>query len=285
VRLDFSPSESSHTFGRRAQFLKNGALRWSLLNDVLGDDTQNIGFKDWVSGDIPFVIQNPYIGIHTANPTSDLDVRGLVQVMEGPTTPDTKVYATFGVTRDPSNGNNSYIGMTKSGHVAWTMGINTGDELIIGPASGSPERTMPSPIVRVHPWNRSVVIEGSLTATGTKCREVRETPYGSLFFNAVESGHAIFSDDGENQLRDGACHVSLDPRWLAGATIDERHPMRVWITFTGESGGAYYVKKGLTGFDVIGVRGSEATFDWKVEARQKGYEDLYLDHSESIGRK
>jgi hypothetical protein len=123
----------------------------------------------------------------------------------------------------------------------------------------------------------NVSIGGSLTVTGTKCRGVEGTTYGTLYYHAVESGHALFSSDGGGQLVNGTCHIELDPKWLAGVTVDAQHPLRVSVTFTSENSDGFYVRKGATGFDVIGPAGSNATFDWEVKARQKGYEALYLD--------
>ena len=131
-----------------------------------------------------------------------------------------------------------------------------------------------------------VSIYGAMNVTGTKCRVVEGTKYGTLYYNAVESGHALFTLDGEAQLKDGIGWVALDPKWLAGVTVDDQHPMQVWITFYGPHD-EYYVQRANSnsGFKVVETSGSNAAFGWKVEARQKGYEDVYLNRPEPVAKK
>lgn len=216
------------------------------------------------------------VGLGTATPDAKLDVRGVVEVTDGDTWPDTRVYASFGVTRPATGGNLSYIGLTKQGTIPWGMGINSGSDFIMGVASAN--QTLPSPILTVSNYPaRMVTVSGDFTATGTKCRLVRTEAYGDQYFNAVESGHALFLEEGDATIDGTTCHVELAPEWLAGVTIDEQHPMRVAITFTSEQSNPFFVKKGITGFDVVVPRGARARFDWEVKARQKGFEDLHLD--------
>src|ERR1041385_2510155 len=124
---------------------------------------------------------------------------------------------------------------------------------------------------------RDMTVNGNFTATGTKCREVNDPTFGKLYFNAVEAATADFTDRGEAQLVNGACHVDFNPKWLAGVTIDDAHPMQVTITaYYGPHGGREYVERTTSGFTLIDPSGSNARFGWKVEAGQKGYEGLYL---------
>lgn len=130
-----------------------------------------------------------------------------------------------------------------------------------------------------------VVVTGNFTATGTKCREVDTPEYGKLYFNATEDAQALFTVGGESRLRDGRAVITLDPKWLAGVSIDDANPMRVWISFIDDPGGWHHVEKGTVTFTVVGPNGSSARFDWKVEARQKGYEALYLNQLEPTAAK
>ncbi len=58
--------------------------------------------------------------------------------------------------------------------------------------------------------------------------------------------------------------------------------MRVQVTLTGDCNGVYVAEKSATGFTVAELRGgaSNATFDWEVAARRKGYEDERLELAE-----
>lgn len=127
----------------------------------------------------------------------------------------------------------------------------------------------------------NVTIAGSLSVAGTKCREVSDAKYGKLFFNAVESGRAVFTTSGRVKLRHGRAHVELDPKWLAGVTIDGRHPLDIAsVVFYGPHGD-WYVRPGPAGFEVIESTGADVECFWNVQASQKGYEDNYLDNPDA----
>ena len=329
------------------------------------------------------------VGIATATPTSTLEVNGIASFMDDGAPPDTKAYATLGITRAPSTGNQSYLGLTKQGVIPWAIGLGgETNNLIFGTASPSPARTIPNPLFSINPytgavgvgttapaypldvldngpnplggirfmrnagteansyvllgsnnargaifmgnpnpygvepgdgaallhttggwqWNNQlnvmgrvgintnnpsstltvggdVYISGALLVSGTKCREAKTAQYGSLYYNAVESAEAIFTTSGRAKLARGKCHVEVSPKWLAGVTVDARHPLDVsTITFYGPHGD-WYVVPGTSGFDLIDPSGSNAPFFWAVQARQKGYEDRYLDQPEPIATK
>jgi len=301
------------------QFLKNGASKWSLLNDVLGNDSQNIGFKNLASGTVPFVIdESGRVGFGNSNPQARLDINtdsgheirfsgsgvsniyganedfyidaapgwslvlgadGIsnqftlghrVATMEGDfvlnSGGDAKIYTGWG-----AGDQDRYLQLLNSKLSENASGLKAGGILV----ADTYAYANPGPNDLIVKGN--VAVGGALTVTGTKCREVSDPVHGKLYFNAVESGHALFTDDGDGHLIDGMCSIDLDQRWLAGVTVDDTHPLRVWITFTNDPGGAHHVRKRADGFDVIGPSGSNAQFDWKVEARQRGYEDLYLN--------
>ena len=63
----------------------------------------------------------------------------------------------------------------------------------------------------------------------------------------------------------------------ADVTVDGEHPLTVNVTFYGRHGGEWYIERDSTGFTVVDPSGSNAEFAWEVKARQKGYEDVYLD--------
>ena len=128
-------------------------------------------------------------------------------------------------------------------------------------------------------------VGGNLFVGGTKCRTVKDTQYGDLYYNAVESDHANFTSSGRASLKNGKCHVDLDPRWLAGVTIDDTHPLDVVsIVFYGPHGN-WYATPGARGFDIIDPNGSSSEFCWTAQARQKGYEDLDLNRPAPIAAK
>jgi len=122
-----------------------------------------------------------------------------------------------------------------------------------------------------------VSVNGGLNVSGTKCRVVT-TDYGQLKMNAAESAHALFMDDEPSaRLINGRCRVNLSPKFLATVTVNGRYPIAVNVTFYGRHSGEWYVERNDSGFTVIDPSGSNAEFSWEVRARQKTYEDTYLD--------
>jgi hypothetical protein len=110
---------------------------------------------------------------------------------------------------------------------------------------------------------------------------VVDTPsYGLRNTYAQESAEVWFEDFGSDQLAGGEVTVELDPVFLETVLIDENHPMKVFITPTNDCYGVY-VSKGTTCFTVRELSGgtSDATFDWRVVAKRRGFEDMRLEES------
>lgn len=127
----------------------------------------------------------------------------------------------------------------------------------------------------------AVFAEGRFAATGSKSAIVR-TSKGPRELYCVESPEIWFTEVGSGKLINGRAHIELDPLFLETVTIDENNPMKVIITLTDEANGVY-IKKGKTGFDVIELNGgkSNATFDYIVYAKRKGYENKRLEFTEA----
>jgi len=125
-----------------------------------------------------------------------------------------------------------------------------------------------------------VYYSGGLAGTGTKSCVVR-TSRGPTLLYCQESPENWFEDFGEGQLRGGQIHVELDPLFLETVTIDNAHPMKVFVQLEGDCNGVY-VSKGVTGFDVIELaKGtSSVPFSYRVVAKRAGFEDRRLDYSE-----
>jgi hypothetical protein len=121
-----------------------------------------------------------------------------------------------------------------------------------------------------------------LTVAGPKSAAVSTASYGERKLYADESAEVYFFDRGGGQLVNGVAVIALDPVWLETVTIDADHPMRVQVTLTGDCNGVYVAEKTATGFTVRELRGgaSNATFDWEVAAKRKGYEDVRLEPAE-----
>lgn len=117
---------------------------------------------------------------------------------------------------------------------------------------------------------------GNFAATGTKSAIV-PTSQGPTELYAEESTEVWFTDHGEGRLEGGLAHVDLDPDFLETVTVDERHPLMVFVQLEGEANGVY-VEKYEDGFDVVELMNgeSDAPFSYRVVAHRAGYEDRRL---------
>jgi hypothetical protein len=126
--------------------------------------------------------------------------------------------------------------------------------------------------------NGNLNVAGNSTVAGTKTAVVSTASHGPRKLYADESAEVYFFDRGGGKLVNGVAVIALDPVWLETVTIDADHPMRVQVTLTGDCNGVYVAEKTIAGFTVRELRGgvSNATFDWEVAAKRKGYEDERL---------
>jgi hypothetical protein len=109
---------------------------------------------------------------------------------------------------------------------------------------------------------------------------VMETPSaGRVGLIAPESPEAWIQEIGSGEMKDGSGLVELDRTYLETVTITDKIPMRVLIQFTSPPPDKYYVRKFATGFEVIDSSGerTNATFDFFVNARWKGWENVRFD--------
>ena len=93
-----------------------------------------------------------------------------------------------------------------------------------------------------------------------------------------ESPEVWFEDFGEGQLAGGKAHIDLDPLFLETVTIDDQHPMKVFIQLNDDCNGVY-VQRQATGFEVRELSGgnSSAHFTYRVMAKRKGFETARLE--------
>jgi hypothetical protein len=100
------------------------------------------------------------------------------------------------------------------------------------------------------------------------------TSAGRVALVSPESPQAWIEDYGSGWIADGVGHVELDPLFLECVTIDDDHPMKVFVQLTSPFPHVVYVRKLRTGFNVIASDGgkAEASFDYKVVATWRGQE-------------
>lgn len=124
----------------------------------------------------------------------------------------------------------------------------------------------------------TVWVQGTLDVTGDKNAAVKIDNGDYRLLSCQESPEVWFEDFGEGQLVKGRTHIDLDPVFLQTVTIDDRHPMKVFIQLNDEKCNGTAVKRGSTGFDVIELQNgtSNASLSYRVVAKRRGYEDVRL---------
>ena len=109
-----------------------------------------------------------------------------------------------------------------------------------------------------------------INGTGTVSTIVKNTAGERVNLYCPEAPEIYFQDYGEGQLVNGRAHIELDPDFAINVTINEKHPLRVFIQLEDDCNGVYVTNKTKTGFDVIELNGgsSNAKFIWTVTANR-----------------
>ncbi len=122
-------------------------------------------------------------------------------------------------------------------------------------------------------------IHGDFSASdGTKSAVVPSSQ-GMIKLYSQESPEVWFEDFGEGRLVNGQDIIALDPLFLETITVDDLHPMKVFIQLNDDCNGVF-VQRGNTSFTVIELLNgnSSARFSYRVVAKRKGYENSRLEH-------
>ncbi len=109
-----------------------------------------------------------------------------------------------------------------------------------------------------------------INGTGAVSTIVKNTSGERVNLYCPEAPEIYFQDYGEGQLVNGRAHIELDPDFAINVTINEKHPLRVFIQLEDDCNGVYVTNKTKTGFDVVELNGgkSNAKFMWTVTANR-----------------
>ena len=126
----------------------------------------------------------------------------------------------------------------------------------------------------------AVYAAGDFAGSGAKYA-VAKTSQGRRLLSVIESPEVWFEDFGEGQLVNGKSHIELDPLFTETITINTEHPMKVFVQLTSGNPINVVVNKGTSGFDVVASdQTSSASFDYRVVAKRKGYENERLKQTD-----
>jgi hypothetical protein len=171
------------------------------------------------------------------------------------------LYSTFYAKNNASEGSNAVYAENSStypaifGNNLKTSGDRSGGYFSCGTA---------------YAWVGAVFSGTSYKITGTgSVATIASAPSGekvSMF--CPESPEILLSDHGTGMLHHGRCHITLDPVFSNNITVEELHPLKVFIQVEGDCKGVYVTKKSASGFDVIELMGgtSDIPFSWSVIA-------------------
>ena len=110
---------------------------------------------------------------------------------------------------------------------------------------------------------------------------IMSTSKGEVALACPESPEAWIEDFGSGSVAEGKSHIDLDPMYLDCVTVNDDHPLKVFVHSTSPAAQQFYVEKGKNGFDVVfvgdGAEKVSATFDYKVVAKWRGNEDFRFE--------
>jgi hypothetical protein len=121
-------------------------------------------------------------------------------------------------------------------------------------------------IVRVNYWNGAQ--QYKINGAGTVSCVVPDTAGNLITMHCAETPEFYYQDYGQGQLVNGRAHIELDPNFAINVTVNENHPMRVFIQLEDNEYcmGVIVKNKSGTGFDVVELGGgtSNTPFQWSV---------------------
>jgi hypothetical protein len=127
-------------------------------------------------------------------------------------------------------------------------------------------------------FNCLISSKGDLSCTGTKNAIVPlDGGKRTVALSAIESPVNWFEDAGSAQLVNGRAVVSLDPDFVQ--TVNTTRDYKVFPVPTGDCKGLYVINKTATSFEVreLGGGTSNVTFDYRIMALRRNYEDVRFD--------
>ncbi len=103
-----------------------------------------------------------------------------------------------------------------------------------------------------------------INGTGTVATIVKDTKNQRVNFFAPEAPEILFEDYGKGVLVNGQAHIKIDAVYAKNITVNEKHPLRVFIQLNGDCKGVFVTNVNGDGFDVVELQGgkSNVAFFW-----------------------
>jgi hypothetical protein len=130
----------------------------------------------------------------------------------------------------------------------------------------------------------------ALTSNVPKSTEIKDENGKERMLYCNESPEILFEDYGEGQLVNGKVHINLDPLLARNVTINEKHPLRVFIQLYDDENckGVIVKNRSASGFDVVELNHgtSNTAFGWHIicnRANEAGANHNFADKRFPIG--
>ena len=123
-------------------------------------------------------------------------------------------------------------------------------------------------ICRVNYWNGTT--QYKILGTGTVSTTAEDVQGNRVVLHAPETPEIYFQDYGNGTLINGKAHIDLDPIITKNITVNEKHPLQVFIQLNGDCKGVFVSNRTATGFDVTELQNgnSNIEFTWSVTANR-----------------
>jgi len=110
-----------------------------------------------------------------------------------------------------------------------------------------------------------------ILSNGTKSTVIKDQTGKERIMACTESPEILFEDYGNGKLENGKAHINIDTVFAYSITVNEKHPLRVYIQLEGDCNGVYVTNKTTNGFDVIELKGgtSNVAFGYHVIGNRK----------------
>ncbi|WP_139854876.1 hypothetical protein [Aequorivita sinensis] len=109
-----------------------------------------------------------------------------------------------------------------------------------------------------------------IVGNGTNSTLINDTNGVPRIMFSPEAPEILFQDFGVGKLNNGIAYIKIDPILKNALHVDDKHPLKVYITLEGECNGVYVTDKSIDGFTVKELRNgsSNVSFSWQIVANR-----------------
>jgi len=107
-------------------------------------------------------------------------------------------------------------------------------------------------------YDAAITTYRKIEGTGSVNTVVKDIDGNRVVLSAPEAPENLFEDYGTGQLINGFAQIEIDPNFAKNITINNKHPLRVFIQLEGDCKGVYVTNKTQNSFDVMELNGGKS---------------------------